>query len=532
MTDNKSTQSSLRADLVSGFLVFLIALPLCLAISAASGFPPVAGVLTAIVGGVFISHMGSAELTIKGPAAGLIVITLGSVQELGMGDAMVGYHRTLAVGVVAAVIQIIFACLRTGSLAVIMPPTIVHGMLAAIGVTIIAKQTPVLVGFEGASGKTFEMLMEIPHYVLHSNPAIFLIGALSLIILIVLPLIPWKKLQKVPPPLIVLLTAIPLALAFNLTQESDYVFAEQSYDLGPSFLVQLPGYLWEALTFPDFSDIGSVTSIKYIVMFSLVGSIESLLSVLAVDSMDPAKRQSNLNRDLLVTGIGNLICAFIGGLPMISEIVRSRANIDAGAQSRWSNFFHGLSLLLFVALLPGVLQLIPLAALAAMLVVTGARLGSPAEFKHAWKLGRDQFLLFTSTFFVTLATDLLVGVAVGLLVKLVLDLVRGASFTTLFKKPFSMDVLEGHTLVVKLNGPVTFTNLLYLRRVLQEEISSEIKTVKLNFEGASLVDHTTLKMIFDRADELENTTLELVGLDAMNSSSKHPQSTRRQSLSS
>ncbi|MGB0958275.1 MAG: SulP family inorganic anion transporter, partial [Litorivicinus sp.] len=215
-------------------------------------------------------------------------------------------------------------------------------------------------------------------------------------------------------------------LAFDLPHAHSYDFWNGHYDVGPEFLVALPGSLLDAIAFPDFSVVFSAASFKYVVMFALVGTIESTLSVIAIDSMDPAKRASNLNKDLLGAGVGNLVSASIGGLPMISEIVRSKANIDAGARSSVSNFTHGLLLLVFVAAAPGLLQTIPLAALGAMLVYTGARLAAPSEFIHARQLGMDQLWLFLTTLIVTLATDLLIGVAVGLILKVVLHVARGA----------------------------------------------------------------------------------------------------------
>ncbi len=177
--------------------------------------------------------------------------------------------------------------------------------------------------------------------------------------------------------------------------------------LGPNILFQLPGNLLNSIAFPDFSVVFSAVSLKYVVMFALVGTIESTLSVVAVDAIDPERKQAELNRDLRAVGIGNLVSSLLGGLPMISEIVRSKANVDAGAVSEKANFFHGLFLLLFVSLVPGLLGLIPLAALGAMLVFTGLRLASPSEITHARSIGYDQLILFLSTMIVTLATDFL-----------------------------------------------------------------------------------------------------------------------------
>lgn len=501
----KSKKNTIAQDAISGFLIFLIALPLCLGISVASGFPPVAGILTAIIGGIIGSHIGSAQLTIKGPAAGLIVIALGSVMELGAGDPVLGYKRTLAVGVVAAVIQIILAVVRAGGLAIVMPTSVVHGMLAAIGVIIVTKQFPVMLGTK-AIGKPLEGFLHITDYVSHINPEIFLLGIIAMVILIGVPKLPSVKLRKIPASLIALLLTIPLGVLFHLSAQHDYTFMNASYHVGPEFLVQLPGNLFDAITFPDFSVVATGASIKYIIMFAIVGSIESLLSVLAVDAMDPEHHSSDLNKDLLATGIGNLICAMIGGLPMISEIVRSKANIDAGAKSSWSNFSHGLYLLLFVALIPGLLQMIPLSVLAAMLVLTGLRLASPSEFKHALHMGKDQFAIFFTTFIVTLATDLLLGVAAGLVLKLILHVSRGAGVAHLIKGKAEM-TRQDDAIIVSLHGPVTFTNFFSWFSQLKQAVTDDIQRVEIDLKDVTLMDATTQEKLYGLSNEWKNATL-------------------------
>ncbi|HPG27759.1 MAG TPA: SulP family inorganic anion transporter [Myxococcota bacterium] len=512
-------------DLKSGFLVFLIALPLCLGIALASGFPPVAGVLTAVVGGVVVSFLGSAELTIKGPAAGLIVIAIGAVTELGQGDPVSGYKKALAVGVVAALIQIGFAFFRVATAGVAMSPSVVHGMLAAIGVIIIAKQAHVAMGVKPVSKEPLELLAEIPKSLMHANPEVLLIGGLSLAILFGLPLlrVPWLK--KVPSQLVVLLVAVPLGLFFDLGHDHVYRFWGENHHVGPDALVTLPGSILDAIAFPDFSSVTSATSIKYIVMFALVGTIESTLSVIAVDAMDPARKPSNLNRDLLALGIGNLVSASIGGLPMISEIVRSKANVDAGARSRFANFFHGVFLLVFVALAPGLLHHIPLAALAAMLVYTGTRLASPSELGHARSIGTDQLLLFTVTLVVTLATDLLVGVGVGLALKILLHWLRGASPRTLITTRVERQEVGDEVRLV-LHGAAAFPTLLRVRSEL-ESVDPSVRRVVIDLGDAKLADHTFLSRVEAMGAELPNATIEIEGLDRMHASSAHPHATRR-----
>jgi MFS superfamily sulfate permease-like transporter len=512
-------------DLKSGFLVFLIALPLCLGIAVASGFPPIAGVVTAIVGGVVVSFLGSAQLTIKGPAAGLIVIAVGAVHELGQGDPVAGYKRALAVGVVAALIQIGFSLFRVATVGIAMSPSVVHGMLAAIGVIIISGQIHTVFGVVPEAGEPLERLAEIPHSIMHANPEILLIGGVSLLILFAWPLLRFSWAKAIPAPLVVLIIAIPLDMVFGLERPHDYNLLGQTFHIGPEFLVALPGSLLDAANFPDFSMITSAVSIKYIVMYSLVGTIESTLSVLAVDSMDPEKNPSDLNKDLLAVGIGNLVCAGIGGLPMISEIVRSKANVDAGAESRKSNFFHGAFLLLFVALVPGLLQMIPLAALAAMLVYTGARLAAPAEFIHARSVGNDQFALFMTTFVVTLATDLLVGVGVGLALKVIIHWARGVSPAALMSTKVDSVREIDEELTLRISGVAAFTSLLAVRKRLGE-IGPEVTRVVVDLAEAKLADHTFLSRLDAMGAELSGVDFVVEGLDSMIPATSHPHSTR------
>ncbi len=529
MSESAGTEGGLSAtllnDVKSGFLVFLIALPLCLGIALASGFPPVAGVLTAVIGGVLVSFLGSAELTIKGPAAGLIVIALGAVHELGGGDPVLGYRRALAVGVVAAIVQIGFALFRTATVGIAMSPSVVHGMLAAIGVIIISGQAHTVIGVRPEGQEPLELLAEIPHSLAHANPDIFAIGLISLIILFGMPLLRFRWVKAVPAPMVVLLVTVPLGLFFGLDHDHIYTFWNSPYHVGPENLVSLPGSLMEAITFPDFSVIASAASMKYVLMYALVGTIESTLSVLAVDSMDPEHRTSDLNRDLLAVGVGNLVSALVGGLPMISEIVRSKANVDAGARSHWSNFFHGTFLLVFVAAAPGLLHHIPLAALAAMLVFTGARLASPAELWRTRSIGLDQLLLFVTTMMVTLATDLLIGVGVGLALKVIMHWTRGASPTKLVSTRVEREEV-GSELRLKLHGPAAFSSLLRIRGELGQ-LKPGIERLVVDLTDCPLADHTFLSRVESMAAEVDVPEFSIAGLDGMESLSSHPHSTRR-----
>ena len=416
-----------KHDILSGFFVFLIALPLCLGISIASGYPPIAGIFTAIVGSILTSLLSNSELTIKGPAAGMIVIAVGAVTSFGFTGGQdpaadqAAYKMALAVSVVAGIVQIIFGLVRAGKLGDFFPTSAVHGMLAAIGIIIMLKQLPVAVG-QSAKGEPLEILREIPDKLAHANPDIAIIGLVSLIILFGLPIL--KKLvnnrffSMTPAPMVVLLVAVPLGMYFDLSHEHTYSWGGTKYSLGEQFLVNVPNDLLAAMAHPDFSVFTNpdlrTKAIGWVVMFTLIGSLESLLSAKAIDMIDPWKRKTNLNRDLVAVGIANTVVSFIGGLPMISEIVRSKANIDNGARTRFADMWHGVFLLGFVALAPGLIHRIPLAALAAMLVYTGFRLASPREFINVFKIGPEQLLIFTATVIGVLATDLLIGIGIML----------------------------------------------------------------------------------------------------------------------
>ena len=524
-TDAPDAPGSWRDDLLSGFLVFLIALPLCLGISMASGFPAVAGVFTAVIGGLIATWVGSAPLTIKGPAAGLIVIALGAVTELGHGDVSVGYHRALAAIVVAGALQVALALLRAGALGDFFPSSVVHGMLAAIGVIIFGKQVHVMLGVRPTATEPLHLLAEIPRSVARMNPEIALIGAVSLALMFALPRVKNRWVRRVPAPLIALAASVALGRAFDLEHAHHYQFQAHDYAVGPTFLLRLPASLASSVTRPDFSGLLSGAGIKFVVMFTLVGSIESLLSTKAVDTLDPWRRRSDLDKDLLATGVGNVLAGLVGGLPMISEIVRSSANVNNGGRTRRANFFHGVFLLLFVGAVPWLLARIPLAALAAMLVYTGVRLASPKEFARTFRVGPEQALIFGATLLGTLATDLLVGVAIGVLVKVALHAINGLR-PRHFLAP-ELDVAgEGEALTVRVRGAAVFSNVVALRRRVD---ALSARRVVIDLRDAHLVDHTVMERLAEMraAWAVEGRELRVEGLDALRPSGAHPLAARR-----
>lgn len=585
--------SDLPGNLKSGFMVFLIALPLCLAIASASGCPPIAGIFTAIAGGILTTFISNSEMTIKGPAAGLIVIVLGCVTDFtgllierehqalqtppaanatadaktdhaaivkaddttkpAISDARMAeirkqaYRMTLAVCVVAGIAQICFGIFRSGVLGEFFPSSAVHGLLAAIGVIIIAKQIPLALGIpkevlmhDGKPLEPLALIFQLPFAIPSFNPEIALIGVTSLIIMFGLPLIARGWVKKIPSQLIVLVVAICLAQFLGLPSKGSdglevakttYTWFGKEFSISPAtHLVNVPANILDGIASPDFSALSTgVVAWKWVAMFALIGSLESLLSAKAVDLLDPKKRKTNLDRDLLAVGVANTAVAFIGGIPMISEIVRSRANIDNGAKSRWSDFFHGVFLLVFVASVPWLLHLIPLAALAAMLIFTGFRLAHPREFMHVLHIGREQLVVFVATIVGILATDLLIGIFIGIGVKLLIHYINGVPVSSLFKPFLTIEQVDEQTCLIKAERSVVFSNWIMLRRQIYNYGLLRDNNLIVDMTDCKLVDHTVMEKLNELKRDFteKGLRLEVTGLDNHLPLSAHPNAARR-----
>lgn len=533
-----------RQDILSGFLVFLIALPLCLGISLACGYPAIAGIFTAIIGALVTTFVSNSELTIKGPAAGLIVIAIGCVESFG-GDGAIGgftgqdmsaYRMALAVGVVAAVLQIVLGLARAGVLGEFFPLSAVHGMLAAIGVIIIVKQVPVALGVQ-ARGEPLEMMREFPKYFREMNPEIALIGGIGVLIMFLWPVVQKAipRLRALPAALVVILAAVPMGYLFDLMHTHTYSFHGETYELGESFLVNMPDRpfgMFDFIATPDFRAFDSehrANALKWVFMFFVIGSLESILSAKAVDTIDPWKRKTDLNRDVIAVGIANLAAACVGGLPMISEIVRSKANIDNGARTRFADMWHGMFLLVCVALIPTALHRIPLAALAAMLIYTGFRLTHPREFLHVYSIGKEQLLVFVATLCGVLATDLLVGILIGIATEMVIHVYNGVPVWSLFKPYLDVQPKSDNNTLVRARYSAVFSNWILFRRQIVALGLVQGRNVTLDLSQTNLVDHSVMEKLHELQREFEyaGVRLEIVGLDSHTQLSNHRLAARK-----
>lgn len=513
----KGLQKYFLNDAISGFIVFLLALPLSLGIAKASDFPPLMGLITAIIGGLVVSFIAGSKLTIKGPAAGLIVIVVGAVADFGGGET--GWHLALGAVVVAGLVQILFGVLKLGKLVDMFPLSAVHGMLAAIGMIIIFKQIPVLLDVDPAMAKgksPFQLLASIPDFFMHLDPKATIIGAISLAIMLFWNQLKIPYVSKLPAALIVLIIAIPAELIM------DFQHTEPAYAL-----VHIGNLLQNIKVNVDFSGVHQIgVFIKYVIMFALVGSLESLLTVKAIDMMDPYKRKSNANKDLIAVGIGNVFAGILGGLPMISEVARSSANVTNGAKTRWANFFHGFFILIFVLLAVHVIELIPNTALAAMLISVGIKLAHPKEFIHIFKIGKEQLAIFLITIFFTLYEDLLVGIAAGMLLKMIFHVINGAPFNALFSSSARVS-FNDNNYIVEVDKAAVFTNYIGLKNKL-EAIPHGMNII-LDLSKTNLVDHSVMENIhhFEHDYTAAGGTFTIAGLHEHMPLSSHELAARK-----
>lgn len=407
--------ATLKSDIPAAVVVFFVALPLCLGIALASGAPLISGVIAGIVGGIVVGSLSGSPLGVSGPAAGLAVIVLTAIQDLGAFDIF------LVAVILAGIVQIALGFLRAGAVGYYFPSSVISGMLAGIGIIIFLKQVPHALGydrdpegdfsFKQLDGETTfsELLQALDLFSL--GPIIVAVVSLAILLVWALPSVKNNKvLSLVPGPLVAVIAGIVMHVAFR-SQETLALTGEQHVSLPTSD--GLSG-IADLLTFPDFSALSMSAVYTTALLIAVVGSLETLLCVEATDKLDPEKRVTPTNRELKAQGVGNVVSGLIGGLPITQVIVRSSANIQAGGKSKASAVLHGVLLIIAVIALPTVMNLIPLATLAAILLIVGYKLAKPALFKKMYSEGPGQFIPFAATVVGIVFTDLLIGVGIGL----------------------------------------------------------------------------------------------------------------------
>ncbi len=509
-------------DALSGFLVFLLALPLSLGIAKASDFPAIFGLVTAIIGGIIVSIIAGSPLTIKGPAAGLIAIAAGAVHDLGGDNISTGWHMALGAIVVAGIVQILFGVLKLGKLSNFFSDAAIHGMLAAIGLIVMSKQIHNLLGInpkELKGKEPLELFAMIPESLSHENAHLTEIGITALAIMIGFSLIKNKFIRKIPAPLVVLIISIPLGIILDLKHDNQVGnFADVKVgSLVDAFTpeTKMGDYVSNGFLNAEFTSLSTHPGkfIIYVVLFALIGSIESLLTVKAIDGLDPHKRKSNTNKDLIAVGIGNTLAGLLGGLPMISEVARSSNNVSNGGQTRWANFFHGTFLLIALLVAVPLIEMIPNTALAAMLIFVGFKLAHPKEFIHMYHVGKEQLFIFVTTIVVTLSTDLLIGVGTGLTLELIINLINGAKLKNLFSAKTEIIKNTDDNYTIKLNSDLVFTSTVSFQKALATIPPQADLTIDVT--NAGVIDHSSVISLnsFKDSFESQDGNATIVGLD-------------------
>ena len=491
MTKKINLFANLKSDFASGLVVFLVALPLCLGIALASGAPLFSGIISGVIGGIVVGYLSQSHLSVSGPAAGLTAIVLTAITDLG------SFNVFLLAVLIAGLIQLALGFIKAGTISNFFPTNVIEGMLAGIGVIIILKQIPHAFGydpdFEGDESffqidgqNTFSELFSVLNHVQLGS---ILIALVSLGILILWNKIEvLKKIKLVPPALVAVIVSI-LLNEFFIQSGSNLAIAKDH-------LVSLPvpttlEEFKNIIVTPDFGAISNSKVWIVAITIAVVASIETLLCIEAADRMDVQKRYTDTNVELKAQGIGNIISALLGGLPMTSVVVRTTANNAAGAKSKMSAIIHGLLLLVSVILIPSILNKIPLATLAAVLILVGYKLANPKTIKHFWEKDKIyQFIPFIFTFIAVIATDLLKGVALGIVINIIFILIGNSKRAYNFKVE---DYHEGDIIHIDLAQEVSFLNKSAIKDTLNK-IPQNSKVV-INASATVYIAHDVLDLI-------------------------------------
>ena len=509
MTKKINLFANLKSDFASGLVVFLVALPLCLGIALASGAPPLSGIIAGIIGGIVVGFLSQSQLSVSGPAAGLTAIVLVAITEFG------AFEIFLLATVLAGVFQLLLGFLKAGFISNYFPTNVIEGMLAGIGIIIILKQIPHAIGYDldfsgnesfvqNDGGNTFSTIIGSLENI-HLGAVV--VTVISLSILISWDKVPFlKKLKLIPGALVAVLSGVLINQLFVAFGSSLAITSEHLVSLPvPASLDDFKAII---IT-PDFTAITNPQVWIVAATIAVVASVETLLCVEASDRMDTLKRYTDTNRELKAQGFGNIISGFIGGLPMTSVVVRTSANINSGAKSKMSSIIHGVLLFISVVSIPFLLNKIPLATLAAILLVVGYKLAKPATIKHFWSKGKYQFVPFIATLLAVVLTDLLKGVALGIVISIIFVLRGNLKRAYIFSKE---EYSDGDVIHIDLAQEVSFLNKAAIKSTLKD--IPENSKVIIDAKDTVYIAHDILDLIHEfktsRAPD-ENIKVKLKG---------------------
>jgi carbonic anhydrase len=519
----------LPSNIFAGFVVSLVALPLGLGLALASGAPPISGLIAAVVGGIIVSILGGSHVTITGPGNGLVVAVLAAITILGAGDMYQGFLYTLAAIICSGAIILLLAFANLGKLSNFFPSSAIQGLLAAIGIIILSKQFHIMLGNMDASGSTIELLLTIPNAIVYgftneyAMPAA-IAGVASLLIMIFYSKIRNKYFQLVPAPMWIVVLSITLASIFEHG-------IGVSHPIPTSYFVAIPDNVFSNFPRPDFSKAFTPEFLLAVFTITMIASIESLLSIKAIDKLDPKHRRSNVNRDLKALGIATMVSGFLGGLNVVTAIARSSVNVNNNGSNRSSNFFQAVFLIAFILLFKNQLEKIPFPALAAILVYTGYKLASPAIMKKVSDIGREQLVIFFVTIVATLFTNLITGILIGIIFTILTHMYLTRSFFLFFNhlKTNNIETFyeEDGKLHITVKHFSSFMNYYRLKKKL--DALKPYQSVVVDFLQSKFVDHTVMESMwaYEHAFDINGGEFEVIGLDLHNAHSDHPSALRR-----
>ena len=514
-----------QSDLIAAVSVSLIALPLSLGIAMAAGAPAMSGIISAIVGGVVTTLYRGGHISVNGPAKGVIaVILLGiALMDDGSGQA---FNYVLAAVVVSGAIQVLLGLLKLGRLADIFHSSVIHGILAAIGIIIFAKQIHVALGTHSDSPSIIQNLIDAVLFLPEANPFVVIISIVGLLLLLFHSKISNRFFHILPAPMWVIALSIPFVYVFNFFDLHSLSFFGKAYEVGPDLLLNIPNNIIDSIMHPNFSKINTIEFWTTVLSILIITSIESLAIAKAVDKIDPYKRKTDLNKDLTGIGLSTMAAGLIGGLPIIAVIIRSTVNIHNGAKTKWSNMYQGLLLLVFIVVLSPIMRQVPLCAFAILLVYTGFKLASPAVFKQIYNQGIEQLIFFVGTMVLTLYTNLLIGLLGGLLLAMVSHMLLARVSIPQF---FKMVYRSGSNLVmkpdgsydIKVKGIANFLGILKIDKMVAQIPSGA--DVNIDLTATRLVGITFMDYIVDYLKLQNNTGGKVIikGLDSHVSSSTY-----------
>ncbi len=514
-----------QSDLIAALSVALIALPLSLGIALAAGAPAMSGIISAVVGGVVTTLYRGGHISVNGPAKGVIgVILLGiALMDDGTGQA---FNYVLAAVVVSGALQTVLGLLKLGRLADIFHTSVIHGILAAIGIIIFAKQIHVAMGTHSESSSIVQNLIDAVVYLPQANPFVLIIALTGLLLLLFHSKISYRFFHLLPAPMWVIALSIPFVYVFNFFDAHTLSFFGKAYEVGPQLLLDIPDSIMDSIMHPNFGKIHTIEFWTTVFSILIITSIESLAIAKAVDKIDPYGRKTDLNKDLTGIGLSTMVAGMIGGLPIIAVIIRSTVNIHNGAKTKWSNMYQGILLLFFIVVLSPIMTKVPLCAFAILLVYTGFKLASPAVFKQAYNKGIEQLIFFVGTMILTLYTNLLVGLLGGLLLALVTHmLLARLSIPEFFKM-----VYKSRTKVVqrpdgsydlKIRGIANFLGILRVDKMVAQ--IPEGVDVNIDLSETRLIGMTYMDYLVEYLKKQRTTggNVLITGLDSHMSSSTH-----------